>query len=293
MFVMVFLCMAVFIACPGKDNMQGTQEEEKKLVDNNPNDTWPAKPTEPVQDGAYFLIDADKAILSRMEYAVIHGDYLSLFWSKENGYCEVVRFSKNGEYYTGRNIRADISFKLFGDELTVKLTDTSRTMQTRIMQLKRDPSIVISEEGPQQLPAPPENKVRPEDNVRFHDPNFSWHIFDPDEAVSSLRNEGILGAGIEIKYAGTENFTAVLIGDFIGPPGHLFSLELRRLGLTQGTYTIRIRYLGGPYVHWERLDWAFLQRNKGTIKLSSDSHPLNFKLTVDSEGKMSAERIGE
>jgi hypothetical protein len=279
--LMALLGMSVFIACPSKNDIP---ENETKPAE--PEDPWSDEPTEPVQDGAYFATGTG-------EYAVIYGDYLSLFWGGSGPdfnslHDDVVRFSHNGEYYMGRNIRAEISFKLSGDKLTVKKAGLSQWSVTQIIQLKKNPSIGISEEEPKQL-------LLPED-VEFYDygnfrSDFSWE-FKVDGQPAFPTYDGILGAVLEIKYTGAEDFTAVSIEDWIGPPTGMFIVALYpSFSLTQGTHTVRIRYLGGPFVQWEA--GTLWNLDKATIRLSLDSQSLYFKLTVDPDGKMSAEEISE
>ena len=93
-------------------------------------------------------------------------------------------------------------------------------------------------------------------------------------------NHEVLAASIEIKRAGAEDFataeTRLLYPDWT----YSFYIPFSDWDLTQGTYILRIKYLGGPFVP-----------SDGKIRLSLDSDPVYIKLTVDAEGKISAEEI--
>ena len=224
--------------------------------------------SEQVQNGAYYATGRGE------EYAVIYGNYMSLFWNHENDRCDVVKFSRNGDSYTGKSIRAEISFKISGDKMTVRLTSTGGLMvKNKRINLKRNPSFVLSETEPMQLPPPL--------NVSCSSYAISWREFEGGKVGSNTHKRGILGAGVEIKYAGTENFRAVKIRDFTGGPYWYFDIYFPDLYLPQGTHILRIRHIGGPFVN-----------DKKEIGLSLDSLPLYFKVTAGSNGNIiSAEEI--
>lgn len=108
------------------------------------------KATEQAQSGAYFATGKGG------EYAVIYDDYLSLFWDTNNNRFDVFQFSLDGDSYVGDNVRAEISFKVAGDILTIKLKGNhiGFLSNSKRIRLKRDSSKVVSEEEPTKLPAP-------------------------------------------------------------------------------------------------------------------------------------------
>ena len=228
---------------------------------------WPTGPSEPAQNGAYY------AAGSNGDWAVIYEDNISLFGGV-NLRCDVVRFSREGDSYKGKNIRSEISFKISGDKMTVRLTSPFNLVKNKIINLKRNTSVVLSEENPVQVPPPV--------NVFYSSSILSWRTeglgLDGEDYLPPsyiLRNNGILGAGLEIKYAGTVDFKAVSISDFIGAHYLTFNINLPNLGTTQGAHILRIKHLGGPFV-----------RDNKEIRLSLDSDPLYFRLTVDSESEI-------
>jgi hypothetical protein len=250
------------------------------------------RPTEEARDGAYFgkrFIPGTEFSKAHYieEYAVIYGDRLSLFFDTEN--CDVYRFSLNGDYYTEETpLRSWITFKFSGDVLTVNLI--SQHWGTTKMRLKLNPSFGLSEEGPVQA-FPPENVRVTDHNDRGKNYSYiEWDFFESSffECVptySLLCNNGILGAGLEIKYAGAEDFTAVSKVNYIGGPAWFFGITIYSSGLPQGTHTARLKHLGGPFVQYRPL-WE-----NGKIRLSLDSQPLYFKVTVDANGEIKTEEI--
>ena len=240
-------------------------------------------PTEPVQNGAYFSGDEN------VGGAYIYGEYITLVWNLSSDISDVIRFSLEGDSYKGKNVRTEISFKMFGDDLTVYLNSIMSSKPNRKFQFKRIPSVGISEEEPIQLPPPPIVGCSPD--------GIAWfpfeHLKDIDSPSFELRNNGIFGAGVEVKSTVEEDFKAVWISDFIGGPAWFFDINFVYLHLAQGTHVLRVKYLGGPFVKWDPWNSLYIQKYDGEIQLSLDSQPLYFKLTVDSEGNFSAEEISE
>ena len=291
-FFTALLCIAVITACMNENDRQATQIQEKEDTEQ----LWPAEPTEDAQNGTYFVnltqnippLDegGEGRIRKYTVTAIIYEDYMTLTeYAYNRG--DVFMFTREGDEYIGENIRAKISLKFLGDILTVKITAPSIIPETRIIQLVKNHSIGLAAEEPVQL-LPPENVVF------YPRLGFSWgfnHVEGWNASLFYLLNNGILGAGFEIKYDGAEDFTAVSINDFTGGPVWKFFLDLHYLSLPQGTHIAKIRHIGGPFVQWDAADFAFIQKDEGTIKLSVDSEPLYFKLTVDKEDKISAEEI--
>ena len=224
--------------------------------------------SEQVQNGAYYATGRGE------EYAVIYGDYISLFWDYGGKRCDVVRFSRNGDSYTGKSIRSEISFKISGDNMTVRLTSSIGFLKNKKINLKRNPSVVLSETEPVQLSPPL--------NVKCGSYAIVWDEFEGGQIGGYTHQRGILGAGVEAKYAGAEDFRAVKIRDFTGGPYWLFDIYLPDYYLPQGTHILKIRHIGGP----------FLNMNN-EICLSLDSEPLYFKVTVDSKGNISSEEVSK
>ena len=156
------------------------------------------------------------------------------------------------------------------------------------MQLKRNPSIELSEDEPIQVP-PPENVRAGGYSIiwDFSESSYNWHGPLDYSIVSILFNNGILGAGLEIKHAGAGDFTPVRIQNFYGGPAWFFDINLSyaHYGLTEGTHIARIKHLGGPFVQWGAWDSSYRSRD-GKIMFSLDSQPLYFNVTVDSNRKI-------
>jgi len=237
---------------------------------------WPAGPSESAKTGAYFLTGKSK------DHAVIYDDYLSLFWYNKNynNRCDVVRFSLEGDSYSGSNIRCKISFKLLGDNLTVKFTYTYIGIEkTKNIKLKRDPSVGVSKEEPIQNFSP--YNV----NLGYYNGSLSSFSWLDGRYLDGRYLDGryikVLGASCEVKYTGVEDFAVIMIVDFLEPPHTMYIIQPFAGGLTQGTHFLRLKHLGGPFI------------KEGEIRLSLDSEPVYYKLAVDSEGKISAEEFSE
>jgi len=260
---------------------------------------WPGGQTEAVRNGAYFSTGKEDGTV------VIYNDYLTLLLfkiDKAGGYttCDVVQFSLAGDSYKGKNIYTKMSFKQFDDILTINKTSFNpskkKWVDTR-MEFKLNPSIKVSEEEPFQLSPPDNVKIyHYDDGLIGLDWRFDKLEDGTGESITFLvRNNGILGACLEVKYAGSEVFEIFAILKFTPEPYCKFSVQtyhLKNMGLTQGTHIIRLKHLGGPFVQWNTQQ-SSLKKEDCKILCSLDSTPLYYKLTVDLEGKIIAEEISE
>jgi len=225
------------------------------------------KPTETAQSGAYFAVGKGN------EFAVVYEDKLTLRWDFGNNRYDVFRFSRDGDSYLGENVRAKVSVKFAGDNLTIILTSTSGyTVKNKKIKLKLSGSIGLSEEAPIQLDGP---------NIPADSTGIAWKVEELIDGLgavplgsNALYSSGILGAGIEIKCAGEEDFDLQNIRNYIPEPACFFYVHFPDLHLTQGTYAMRIMHLGGPFVQNEK------------VRLSLNSEAIYFNVTVDAEGNV-------
>lgn len=226
------------------------------------------KPTEQAQSGAYFATGNGK------ESAVIFENNLSLFYSHER--CDVFQFTKDGNSYVGENIRAKATIKFIGDELRVALSGVNGySVPNKNLRLKRNTDIGLSEAATVQITAPEDIEINTHDlRWRFEE------LMDKGESVGNLlRSSGILGAEIEVKLTGEENFEHRQIRDFYTEPDCFFYVYYSDLNLTQGENIIRVTHLGG----------AFIKDNK--IFKSNNSEAISFSATVDAQGNITVEKI--
>lgn len=225
------------------------------------------KPTEQAQSGAYFVTG------SGSEFAVVHEDKLSVFFNGER--CDVFQFAKDGDSYLGENVRAKATIKFIGDELRIVLSGVNGySVPSKNLRLKRNADIGLSETATIQL-APPENIECSKDTITDSYSNISWGFEEGRQSSLFLRQNGILGAGIEIKRPNSEDFVVEKISDYIPEPYCLFGIVIKDLNLTQGLNILRIKHLGG----------AFLQSDN-KIRLSEDSSEIYFNITVDFDGNI-------
>lgn len=86
---------------------------------------------------------------------------------------------------------------------------------------------------------------------------------------------GVLGACIELKYPGEQDFTRTVIAHM--EMGGMYPFHIVDLKLVEGINIVRVTYLGGP------CSWG------GKIRLSITSEPLYLIVTKDSTGKITVE----
>lgn len=232
------------------------------------------KPTEQAKSGAYFVTG------SGSEFAVVHEDKLSVFFSSLR--CDVFQFTKDGDAYTGENIRAKATIKFIGDELRITLSGINgHSVPSKNLHLKRNTDIGLSEAAYIQL-APPENIDYSRNTALDTYTNLSWTFEDEQKQSQFLRQNGFLGAGIEIKRPNSQIFAQEQIQDYVPEPHCFFGIILKDLNLTQGLNILRIKHLGGAFL---------LSDSK--IQLSKDSDEVYFNITVDSDGNITEIEIQE
>ena len=236
---------------------------------------WPTGPTEQVQSGLYF---ADIEPLEHQKYAIVYEDKINFIW----GNCSVFKFSLKGDSYYGQKANSEIEFKIIGNNMTASYIHKGVVGQwSTITQLKFNPNFYLSDEEPIKA-IPPQNvaaEISKPDKKYFI---FLWSYPNPDEP-NNFFVSGVLEASLESKAIGTDDF--ILIWQFAerAPPFNGFHLLLSSSYLGQGTHILRLKHLGGP----------FIQEGK-KIRLSLDSDPLYYMITIDSNGSITNfEQISE
>lgn len=106
------------------------------------------------------------------------------------------------------------------------------------------------------------------------------NLIGTGQAVGNLlRSSGILGAGVEVKYADKQDFELEKVRDFYIEPDCFFYLYFPDLNLLLGENIVKIIHLGG----------AFIKDNK--IYKSENSESISFSITVDSYGNFTTVKI--
>lgn len=226
------------------------------------------KPTEQAQSGAYY------SKRSATEYAVVYDDTLSVFYSYER--CDVFQFAKSEDVYTGENPRAKATIKFLGDELIISIADKKKYPEpSKKLHLKRNPDIGLSQTSLVE--------IEPPKDVEINSHDLTWtfeNLKGTGQAVGdSLRNIGILGAGVEVKYADKQDFELIKVRDFYTEPDCFFYIYFPDLNLLPGENNVKIMHVGG----------AFIQDNK--IYKSENSEAISFSITVDLQGNFTAVKI--
>jgi hypothetical protein len=118
-----------------------------------------------------------------------NGMWVAAYDDKITENYKVFSFVRNGEAYTGKRLNSTISFTLVGNILTIK-------NEGNVIHYKLDESYQLSENESVQFSAPTEVRNT------FGGQGLGYATFDWNPNTES----GWLGAGIEIKKAGSEDF---------------------------------------------------------------------------------------
>ncbi len=230
--------------------------------------------SELVKNGAYF------AVGNNGNYAIVKGNSITISntiapsqINAVNIVSDTFDFALVDGSYIGKNVRKSISFKVLGDELRIQVAWHGANAIKTIF--KKNDAIAVSSENPIQLNAPQDISIN-STRLRLRPEDF---LGKPEAASILLNGMGILGVGVEIKQSGKDDFEVMVIRDFYSEPDCFFDVYFPDLSLTQGLNIVRVRYLGG----------LFLQNDE--IKVSENSVPIYFSITVDAEGKFITERI--
>lgn len=229
--------------------------------------------SEKIQDGAYIATDnsGDCAIVKNN---VITINIPASQASASSIICDTFEFTLTNGSYAGKNIRKYVSFKLIGDELTVKGAWPGKITDKETI-FKKNSNIEFSSEDPLILNAP--------QDISINDAGLTWRFKELESKIEPvadlLYGSGILGAGIEVKKEGKDTFELVNIIDFYPNPYCKFDIHLPGLNLPQGTNIVKVMHLGG----------LFLQDDK--ISLSENSEAVYFRVTVNISGEFITEKI--
>ena len=230
--------------------------------DNDSNGIDPNYPTEPSLTGVFIAYrDVDFPAPSRVKiWAAIYSNFITISFSEEHH--NVFQFSRYDDYYTGQSFRETIFFSLTGDFLTVRLV--SAVGMEDNLQFERNHAIQYVDNWSKQLVVP----------MNFH---YSSNVI----GWGAMPNVGLLGAGIEIRCDGTQEFKQIsmVAPEFLMLPGeglalYLFNVHFSTLNLTEGSHTLRITHIGGPFFFGDK------------IMVSISSQPSYINLTVDAEGNI-------
>jgi len=220
----------------------------------------PGVPTDPAQDGAYFLtragwesyigkgggdenetwIQSEEDIASDYEFykepfaAVVHNNRLTF----RNA---VYQFSLSNNYYTGQRAGAPVFFSFDGGTLNLRLVGDRSIFgggecREVDLEFERDASVLFSAEEPRQISAP-----EGFENTAY---SLRW---------GSADHPGIfLGNRVELRRGGAQGFepadASSLAWVINGQTGAAtFWLSWRYLDLARGTNAVRVTILGGPY----------------------------------------------
>lgn len=224
------------------------------------------RPTEQAQSGAYYPKKSGR------EYAIVYDDILTVFYNYAR--CDVFQFVKSKDAYIGENPRAKVEIRFKGEELIISKKD-KQAMWGENLRLQRNLDIELSQTTLVEIEPPKDIEINPYD-LRWRFESF----MDKSENVGDLlRSNGILGAGVEVKYPDKQDFEFKIVKDFYTEPDCFFDIYFPDLNLLQGENIVRIKHLGG----------AFIKDNK--IYKSGNSETISFSITVDLDGNFTAVQI--
>jgi hypothetical protein len=205
-----FLTRAAFLFILDANNKDKTAEIAKAA-------NLPPPLEDPPQDP---ILDTDENFQEyRSRYTVVVDENL-ITLDSGNSVGTVFQFARHGNYYVGKINRMHIFFSLEGIKLNYLFANTGG-LHTREIQLELDASVVFADDQIEQIPAP-------------NDFSEGWALFWRLENLS-------LGSMVEIRRAGSQNFVSVI--------GGVRSADWAELDLKRGTNTVRVTYLGGPFLH--------------------------------------------
>jgi len=236
----------------------------------NPSFFDPNIVSDSIHDGAFIRYDDN--ILNNMDpnAFTIYGD--RAVFQVAGGFT----FFRTGNYYSAyRGVNESIRLSLTNGILSVRFDNGlprntgggSRGFRVRDFQFKFDETILFIDEYPIQLPAPVNFSFTSSTNSL--NGSLRWSSASSPYAISSYF---VSGSRIGVKYAGANSFTEFEFSSAI--------VRMSNLALTQGINILRISFLGGAFLIYDRIS------NQEGLRVALESNLTYISIVKDIDGNL-------